>query len=97
MHYSTSLNFAILYHKPVIFITTDEMELYAMGAKYIRLFSSALNRKFININTECNIDWQKESRIDEELYSAYKEKYIKRKNTKEKLFWQIVADEIKGI
>lgn len=96
MHYSTSLNFAVLYHKPVIFITTNEMEQSIMDAKYIRSFSSEFNKKFININSNYEIDWQKELKINEEVYSRYKEKYIKRRNTKEDFFWQIVADEIRN-
>jgi hypothetical protein len=95
MHYSTSLNFAVLYEKPVIFFTTDEMEKFNIDANYIRAYSFELNKSFININLDHKIDWQNELKINKEDYKIYKEKYIKKKNTEEKLFWQIVADEIK--
>ena len=97
IHYSTALNFAILYYKPVIFITTNEMEQSNMISKYIRSFSSELSKSFVNINDNHEIDWCKELKINRKVYDKYKEKYIKRKNTKEKFFWQIIADEIKKV
>jgi len=96
MHYSTSVNFAILYKKPVIFFTTNEMEKFTIDANYIRAYSSELNKKFINISKSFGINWEKELNIDENSYNDYREKYIKKRNTKDKFFWQIVADEIRG-
>jgi len=32
--------------------------------------------------------------IDQKAYDDYREKYIKRKNTEDKYFWQIVIDKI---
>ncbi|MBA7580511.1 hypothetical protein ES708_22403 [subsurface metagenome] len=64
---------------------------------YVRVFSSELNKGFVIIDSDNKIDWDKELWIDEEAYANYKEKYIKRRNTKEEFFWQIVADEIKKL
>lgn len=98
MHGSTSLNFAVLYHKPVLFFTMAKIQQSeAFFRDYIRVFSSELNKGFINIDGDCKIDWDKELKMDEEAYANYKEKYIKRKNSKEEFFWQIVADEIKKL
>lgn len=97
MHYSTSLNFAVLYEKPVIFFTTNEMEKFNIDANYIRAYSSEINKKFINISRDYEIDWGEELRIDEKSYADYKEKYIKRRNTEDKFFWQIVVDEIRRL
>jgi len=97
MHYSTSLNFAVLYNKPVIFFTTDQMERFNMDANYIRSYSSELNKNFINISGNYKIDWQEELKIDDKSYDDYREKYIKRRNTKEKYFWEIVVDEVKKL
>ena len=95
MHYSTSVNFAVLYKKPVIFFTTNEMEHFNIDANHIRAYSSELNKSFMNISNDYKIDWEKELKIDGKSYADYKEKYIKRRNTEDKFFWQIVADEIK--
>ena len=97
MHSSTSLNFAVLYHKPVLFLTLVKMEQSKVFTDYIRMVSSELNKGFITIDSDYKIDWDKELKIDEEAYANYKEKYIKRRNTKEEFFWQIVADEIKKL
>jgi hypothetical protein len=95
MHYSTSLNFAVLYFKPVIFITTREMEKSIMDFNYIRAFSMSLNKGFINIDKDLRYNWKKELRIDKDHYKSYKENYIKISKSQKELFWQIVADNIK--
>jgi len=94
MHYSTSISFAILYNKPVLFFVTKEIEQSKIDIGHVQAFSLELNKGYINIDESYNISWDKELTIDKEAYANYKEKYIKRKGTEEKLFWQIVADEI---
>lgn len=96
MHYSTSINFAVLFNKPVIFFTTDELEDSIIDAKYVRAFSSALGKRFINIDNDYETDWIEELMVNKKIYSIYKERYIKKRGTEEKPFWQIVADEIKN-
>ena len=97
IHGSTSLNFAVLYYKPVLFLTIVKMEQSKHFSDSVRVFSSELNKGFIPIDSGYKIDWDKELQIDREAYANYKEKYIKRRNTKEEYFWQIVADEIKKL
>jgi len=94
---STVLNFAVLYHKPVLFFTMVKMQQSKIFCNYARLFSSELNKGFITIDGDYKINWDEELKIDEEAYANYKEKYIKRRNSKEEFFWQIVADEIKKL
>jgi hypothetical protein len=96
MHYSASLSFAVLYNKPILFFITDEMEKCAGEVKKIFAHSSELNKKFINIDNIHKINWDKELSVDKETYANYKEKYLKRKGTEEKPFWQIIADGIKA-
>ena len=95
MHYSTSLNFAVLYNKPVIFFTTDEMEKFSIDANYIRAYSSELNKSFINISSSRKIDWETELNVDRKSYDSYRGKYIKKKDTENRFFWQIVSEKIK--
>ena len=97
MHGSTSLNFAVLYRKPVLFLALAKIEQSQAFADYIRIFSSELSKGFINIDSKYKIDWDKELKIDKKAYANYMEKYIKRRNSKEEYFWQIVADEIKKL
>jgi len=97
MHYSASLNFAVLYNKPVLFFTTGEMEKCASEVKKICVYSTELNKEFINIDGNFRVDWDKELTVDKETYANYKEKYLKRKGTEEKPFWQILADKVKRL
>lgn len=94
-HFSASLNFAVLYKKPVIFITTNDLEQSRRDANYIYVFSWEFNKVPHNIEQNYDIDWNKELIIDEKIYNNYKEKYIKKSGSKEEYFWQIAADEIK--
>ncbi len=94
-HFSTSLSFAVLYKKPMIFITTNDLERSRIDANYIYSFSWVFKKNAYNIEQNYNIDWNKELIINEKIYNNYKEKYIKKKGSKEEYFWQIAADEIK--
>jgi len=96
MHGSTAVNFAVLYHKPLLFLNMVNIQ-QSDWYRTCTVFSSELNKRFINIDSDYEIDWDKELQIDEEAYENYKEKYIKRKNSKNEYFWQIVADEIKTV
>jgi len=94
MHYSTSVNFAILYNKPVLFFITEDIERSRVDMNLVRAYTLALSKGYVNIDKSYSIDWNKELKINKEIYINYKERYIKKRGTKEKPFWQIVADEI---
>ena len=97
MHTSTSICYAILYNKPVIFFVTNDIEQCNIDIDIINACCLELNKEYINIDDNYNINWEKELKIDKKSYSSYKERYIKRKGTKRKLLWQIVADEFKKV
>jgi len=97
MHYSTSINFAILYNKPVLFFVTRDLEQNRVELKFIKAYSSALNKRYINIDESYSVNWDEELKIDKRTYADYKERYIKRRGTEEEPFWQIVVNEIKKL
>jgi hypothetical protein len=77
-HHSTSLSYAILNHKPVVFVYTNEMaDKYGVSIMpYLRKFSDYLNAKLYNtdeINMESEISI---SLVDAERYEEYKYKYL---------------------
>ena len=93
-HNSTSLQLAILFNKPVIFLTTNELKLNNIGA-HISVMASMFGKKEINIDNDLSdIDWQKELFVDEAKYSEYRKKYIKMDGSPEKQSWDIVIDHI---
>lgn len=92
-HATTSINFAVLYKKPIIFTTFDQL-----GNSYYKHlicnFAAQFKKKPINIDKKFPANIQSELVIDEKSYSAYILNYIKKPGTPEKPFWNIVADHI---
>jgi hypothetical protein len=96
LHWSTAVNFAVLFRKPLLFITTNEIEESEYSA-YAIVMASAFGKRVINLNNTSAIDWDKELAVDEEAYDKYKNRYIKRDGTEELPFWQIVANYLKNL
>lgn len=92
-HGSTSINFAVLYKKPIIFTTFNQIK-NSYYSSLIWNFAAQFNKKPINIDKKFPSNIQSELVIDEKSYSAYISNYIKRPGTPEKPFWDIVADYI---
>ncbi len=95
-HASTALNFAILFSKPVIFITTNKLQQSSQGS-FIKLMASWFGKQPINIDNPIEIDWDKELTIDKEAYFRYKNCYIKKNGSEELPFWQTVSNKIKTL
>jgi len=92
MHYSTAINLALLFRKPIIFITSNQLNSLSIGKK-IESISNKLSISLININEIKNK--QEIPQINNRLYDAYINDFIKINGTKDLLFWQQVADYVK--
>lgn len=93
-HDSTAIQLAVLFEKPVIIATTDELEASVWGAS-IAGFASAIGKTIINIDRNLDqVDWEKELQVDREKYASYKNKYIKIDGSPERSIWDIVIDHI---
>lgn len=93
-HYSTAIQFAVLFGKPVIFVTTDQLNASAAG-KYIARFAAALGKPVINLDADLErLDWQSELRIDSRDYAEYRRQYIKTDGSPETPYWDIVANHV---
>jgi len=93
-HGSTSVNFPILYQKPILFLTLRELE--PLYGNIIDAFAEAVGKDKTFIDKEFKkeeIDFKLE--INSKKYKIYKEEYIKRFNTVEKNSWQVFADFLK--
>ena len=93
-HMSTSIQFAILLKKPIIFLTTRELENDSLHSEYIKGFANYFGKKPINIDEPLNMDLEKEMYIDEKLYEGYIDLYIKKRGTEELNTWQILTNRI---
>jgi hypothetical protein len=94
-HHSTALNFAVLFEKPVIFITTDPINIDR--GKYIRLMASLLGKKPVNLSRSIGIDLEKESQIDRQAYDRYRRSFIKMEGTPDLPFWQVFSGYVKNL
>jgi hypothetical protein len=92
---STAIQFAILLKKPILFLTTNEIETDKIFSEPIRTYANSLEKTVINIDTPLTIHWEKELYVDEKKYDAYIERYIKKRGTEELNTWQILANRLK--
>ncbi len=72
-HYSTAITFAIIYNKPLLFLTSNEIEKTFMNG-YIKSFSRTTNQPLINVS---NIGTLPKIEVDDVAYKDYMQKYIK--------------------
>lgn len=94
LHTSTAINFAVLFEKPAVFITTNELQT-SFGGPWIDAMASELGKRVHNLDEPVEIDIDSELLVDRERYKTYKNNYIKMDDTPELPFWQVVANELK--
>jgi hypothetical protein len=93
-HDSTAIQFAVLFGKPVIFVTTDQLIPENEG-KAINSIAAELGKAAINLDGDLrDIDWLAELRVDVEKYAAYRRNYIKRDASPDIPLWDIVIGQL---
>lgn len=95
-HLSTSINFAVMFNKPALFITSNDIEKSYWG-RYVESMAAHLGKDVINIDAIEVINWDKEISIDENAYREYRESYIKKPDSEDLPFWQIFANHIRNL
>jgi len=88
-HYSTAVNFAVIYNKPILFVTSNQLTTQDID-KYIQLFSNILNQ--IKINLSASYELPEVFDVNKESFQNYKLKYIK-KNNIEMTTWEIFYEQ----
>ncbi len=92
-HSSTSVQLAVLFRKPIIFVTTSELSDSSLG-NYVVKFARLLGKEVVNLDaTPERSDWRDEMIVNEPLYAAYRSEFIKLDGSRERALWRIVADE----
>lgn len=94
-HSSTSINFAVLYQKPILFITSDALDQTWHG-KSIDVTAKELEKKPVNVDHLQNEPWELQLPVDPQIYQRYRENYIKITGSPEMYFWEIAGDYLKG-
>jgi len=89
-HNSSSINFAVLYNKPILFLS-DKVYTYQFRKK-IDIMAKAFGKETVNLASGKFIDLEKQLSVNIDIYNRYKESYIKELNTPKKPIWEIFAD-----
>lgn len=98
-HFSTSLSFAVAWRKPVIVLTTDELNDNRRTeydyCNYIRRIAAALGVEPVNISRPPDEQSMATIQVNEVKYREYQNNYIKIEGSEALPLWQTVANRIK--
>jgi len=101
-HFSTAINFANLFNKPMTFLTSSEFDRIFENdpaaisrGDIIKSMASWFGKEPVYIDKPVKIDWEKELLVSKDHYSAYREAYIKTGDSADLPYWQIVANRLK--
>jgi hypothetical protein len=82
-HSSNAIQFVLLYKKPLIIISTNELEQNQGTVAYTEMFSlaKALDKKILNIDRFSSADLLKAMKVNNKIYNRYINNYIKEINS----------------
>jgi hypothetical protein len=93
-HASCSINFSMLWLKPVLILTSDDLEGSHLGP-FISARAAVTRTTPLNIDREGEgLDAEKILTVDEKVYAKYFRDYIKTDGTPDRSVWEIFADYI---
>jgi len=95
MHASNALSYAVLYRKPISFITTNEIN-NSSFSKSMNVFSKFFSKKYLNIDSfnKNEFDENLDNPIENSVYELYEREFLIHPDSPKKLFWEIYSDYI---
>ena len=90
---STAINFAVLFRKPMLFVTSTQLIDQPYG-KYTDLLAGLFGSKALNIDSYTDLKVFLKNDIQYSCYESYTNNYIKTNWSPLKESWQIVCDFI---
>ena len=93
-HTSTAVNFAVMYHTPLLFLNTAELELNQ--GPIIAELAGQLNAPCLNVDAlpDTWADALKSMPVPEKAYAAYAARYIKEPGSPDLPFWEILLNDL---
>ncbi len=91
-HMSTAVSYAVIYKKPVLFVTMDRLAASHPTGPAIETMAAALGRRPVNLDhppTTLDVD-----AFDEVAYERYLREYLKRPGSPEQPLWEILAQAL---
>ena len=92
-HATTSLSFAVLWRKPILFLSSNDLDKSYLGP-LIALRSNLLRRPLVNVDEPLRVapDQNDFLAVDEDAYSGYVAEFIKCPGTPDLPAWQIFSE-----
>lgn len=94
-HCSTSIGFAVLFEKPVFFLTTNEIEKSYLS-DHIAMMAKWFGKRPLNLDEYGELDIDREMTVDATAYNLYRQTFIKKHGTPEIPLWQIFANYLRN-
>jgi len=95
-HYSSAISFAVLYNKPILFITNNAIIEHG-SSHYIEDMATYFEKSPINISNQLDISsLDPLLRINSDLYENFKDQFIKAKGTPELPTFKIIEKVLHG-
>ena len=90
VHTSNSVSFAVIMGKPVVFVTTDQLEEGKVGP-YVHTHAEWLGKRVYNISRGEFPDLASELVVDRDQYQRYIDEFIKY-DSEDRPYWDLVLD-----
>jgi hypothetical protein len=95
-HHSLSISYAVLFHKPIIFITTNSFDRHYVLKMSLKRLVKFFGKNVINLDSEDNCNIKKELEIKEYLYQKYIDDYLKFPGTEDIYYWERFLKQLNG-
>jgi hypothetical protein len=97
LHTSTAISYAILFKKPVFFLTSNKLKNSWIGPKIDNL-AKIVNARIFNMSNDLNkpLDPKVLLKVDEGKYKNYLDQYVKIPNSPDIPLWEIMTKYIKS-
>jgi hypothetical protein len=96
-HYSAAISFPVLWRKPLVFLTSNDLR-GTWTRPFIEVFRSFFDAPLLNIDafTDDDIDLERLTRVPEPVYARYQRRFIKKPGTPERPLWEIFSDYVQS-
>ena len=94
-HQSTAIGFAVMFKKPVLIVTSEQLyNLQVWQKYYYDLMAESLGTKLHYFDEPESVELGQALEIDEKAYAVYMENYIKESCVPDAPYWQIAVNEL---
>lgn len=93
-HRSTAIGWAIMAHKPIMLIATQENYLHPTQRPYFDGFAAALGKPIIFYDNPTDVDLSTVMTKDDSRYDAYLSTYVKQPGSPDLPIWEIVYAQL---